>query len=161
MSLIATYAGGCFWGVEHLFRKLDGIINATSGYMGGKKENPTYEEVCKEIGHYEVVRVEYDPTKTDYEKTTKYFLEIHDPTQADGQGPDIGERYKSVIFYHDEEQKRIAEKLINILKNKGLNIVTSVKKVEKFYPAEEYHQDYFNKNSSVHSCHFYTKRFDD
>ena len=111
----AYFAGGCFWGVEYHFEKKEGVISAVSGYMGGVKANPTYEEVCTgKTGHYEVVEVTYDPKKVTHEELAKLFFEIHDPTQANGQGPDIGEQYKSVLFYNNLEEKQTAERLIRI-----------------------------------------------
>lgn len=156
----AVFAGGCFWGVEYHFEKLEGVIKAVSGYMGGKTENPTYEDVCyKNTGHVEVVEVTYDPAKVSYETLARLFFEIHDPTQTDGQGPDIGEQYLSVVFYNDEEEKRTAEKLIAILRSKGFKIATTLRPAEKFYRAEEYHQDYYMKKRSQPYCHAYTERF--
>jgi peptide methionine sulfoxide reductase msrA/msrB len=156
----AYFAGGCFWGVEYHFEHKFGVISAVSGYMGGKKDNPTYEEVKSgKTGHLETVEVTYDPQKVSYEELARFFFEIHDPTQEDGQGPDIGEQYKSAIFYSDEEEKKIAEKLIGILKEKGYNIVTKVLPVSKFYPAENYHQDYYERRGQKPYCHIYKKRF--
>lgn len=156
----AYFAGGCFWGVEYYFDKKEGVLSAVSGYMGGSLENPGYQDVkTGKTGHYETVEVTYDSEKVSYEELAKLFFEIHDPTQPDGQGPDIGEQYKSVIFYNDEEEKRIAKKLIEILKSKGYNVVTKILPVTKFYKAEDYHQDYYDKKGQKPSCHFYTKRF--
>ncbi len=156
----AYFAGGCFWGVEYYFEHKDGVLSAVSGYMGGIKENPTYEDVCSgKYGYYEVVEVTYNPKKVSYEELAKLFFEIHDPTQANGQGPDIGEQYKSVIFYSNAEEKKTAERLIEILKDKGYNIVTKVLPVTKFYKAEDYHQDYYEKKKEKPSCHIYKKRF--
>ena len=156
----AYFAGGCFWGVEHLFQTQDGVISAVSGYMGGTVENPTYQEVIrKNTGHYEVVRIEYDPSKTDYETLSKFFFEIHDPTQANGQGPDIGSQYLSVIFYADKDEKKTAESLIQILKNKGYDVVTKVEPEVKFWEAEDYHQDYYERKGSLPYCHSYQKKF--
>lgn len=156
----AYYAGGCFWGVEYLFEKKRGVVDAVSGYMGGHKENPTYEEVCSNTtGHKEVVEVTYNPEEISYEELTKYFFEIHDPTQADGQGPDIGEQYKSAIFYNDEEEKKTAERLIDILKKKGYNVVTELLPKKEFYRAEDYHQDYYRRHKKEPYCHIHKKRF--
>lgn len=130
------------------------------GFMGGQKANPTYEEVCSgQTGHLETVEVNYDASRTNFETLTRYFLEIHDPTQVKRQGPDIGEQYQSAIFYLDYEQKQIAQKLIDILKKKGYQVATILKKADKFYPAERYHQDYYDKTGKTPYCHFYTKRF--
>ena len=156
----AYFAGGCFWGVEYYFEKLDGVISAISGYMGGEIKNPTYEDVCtKKSGHYEVVEVSYDPKRISFEKLAKFFFEIHDPTQTDGQGPDIGPQYLSAIFYNDEKEKLIAQKLINILEKKGMKIATKLLPKQTFYKAEEYHQDYYHKKGMKPYCHSYKKRF--
>ena len=156
----AIFAGGCFWGVEHLMSDVPGVIVVTSGYTGGAKEYPTYKEVCSgKTGHAEAVEVIYNPEKTDFEKLAKFFLEIHDPTQVNRQGPDRGSQYRSVIFYLDDEQKKIAEKLIKILKNKGLKVATKVEKAGRFWPAEDYHQDYYDRKGTSPYCHRRTKRF--
>ncbi len=156
----AYFAGGCFWGVEYYFQKADGVISTEVGYMGGEKKNPTYEEVCSgETGHVETMKVVYDPNKTDFETLTKLFFEIHDPTQVDRQGPDIGEQYRSVVFYNDEEQKQITKKLVAILQEKGYNIATAIEEADTFWPAEDYHQEYYEKKGSKPYCHFKTDRF--
>ena len=156
----AIYAGGCFWGVEHLMQQQPGVISVESGYIGGKTENPTYEEVCsRTTGHAEAVRVIYDPSVTNYETLTKLFLEIHDPTQIDRQGPDIGDQYRSEIFYSSESQKETAEKLIGILQHKGYDVVTKITPATTFYPAENYHQDYYARKGTLPYCHSYVKRF--
>lgn len=156
----AYFAGGCFWGVEYLMKKKDGVISTKVGYTGGHKENPTYEEVCLgTTGHKEVVEVKYDSEKISFEDLAKLFFEIHDFAQADGQGPDIGEQYQSFIFYVDEKQKNAAQKLIQILKEKNNNVATKLEKVIKFWSAEDYHQDYYTKTGKAPYCHFYTKKF--
>ena len=156
----AYYAGGCFWGIEFLFEKLDGVILAESGYMGGFIDNPTYKQICYEkTGHYEAVKVIYDSTIINYENLTKYFFEIHDPTQANGQGPDIGEQYLSAIFYNNNYEKEKSLELITILKNKGYKVVTKLLPYQTFWIAEEYHQNYYKKKSGTPYCHFYTKKF--
>jgi peptide methionine sulfoxide reductase msrA/msrB len=156
-----TFAGGCFWGVEYDFTKVPGVVSVTSGYTGGRLENPTYRAVCRgDTGHREAVEIVYDKDKVDYETLAKLFFQIHDPTQAGGQGPDLGEQYKSAVFYHDEEQKQIAEKLIGVLKAKGLNVVTEVRGAETFWPAEDYHQDYYAKTGKTPYCHSWVQRFD-
>jgi peptide methionine sulfoxide reductase msrA/msrB len=128
--------------------------------MGGHKDNPTYKQVCSgKTGHVEAVEVVFDPSKTDYEKVTKYFFEIHDPTQLNRQGPDIGEQYSSVVFYTSDSQKETTEKLIDILKTKGYDVVTKLLKADKFWPAEDYHQDYYEVRGGTPYCHVYTKRF--
>ena len=156
----AIFAGGCFWGVEYFLQKEPGVISVTSGYIGGHVKNPTYTQVCTgTTGHAEAVKIVYDPTKTSYEKLAKLFLEIHDPTQVGGQGPDIGDQYRSEIFYLNESQKQTAEKYLNLLRAKGLKIATSVTKATEFYTAEAYHQDYYFNNGKLPYCHAYTKRF--
>lgn len=156
----AYFAGGCFWGMEYMMSHKDGVINVTTGYMGGTVDNPTYEQVYQDdTGHAETIRVRYDRTKISYEEIVKFFFEIHDPTQVDGQGPDIGNRYRSVIFYTSLAQKEIAEKLIEELRKKGYDIVTEITKANRFYPAEEYHQNYYEKKGTTPYCHTYTKRF--
>ncbi|MCX6180829.1 MAG: bifunctional methionine sulfoxide reductase B/A protein [Bacteroidetes bacterium] len=156
----AIFAAGCFWGVEYYLQKADGVITAESGYIGGHVKNPSYKEVCTgRTGHAEAVRVIFDPSKTTYKKLAMLFFETHDPTQANGQGPDLGNQYRSEIFYTNNEQKTIAEELIQTLKIKGLDVVTRVTKASEFYVAEDYHQDYYEGNGHSPYCHKYTKRF--
>ncbi len=152
----AYFAGGCFWGVEYYFDNLKEVIAAHSGYMGGDVKNPTYEEVCsKTTGHLETVEVIYDPKKIDFETLAKLFFEIHDPTQTNGQGVDIGPQYLSAIFYNDEREKEIALNLIKKYEEKFQKKVATKlipAKNHKFYKAEEYHQDYFKKRA-IEPCH--------
>jgi peptide methionine sulfoxide reductase msrA/msrB len=156
----AIFAGGCFWGVEYYFKQAKGVLSTSVGYTGGHKSNPTYREVSYEdTGHAEAVEVTYDPDVTTYEDITKLFFEIHDPTQVNRQGPDIGEQYRSEIFYLNDEQKKIANKLIQELKAKGYNVATKLTKAGNFWKAEDYHQDYYRKTGSTPYCHRYTKRF--
>lgn len=156
----ALFAGGCFWGVEYFLQKEPGVAAVVSGYTGGHVKNPSYREVCTgKTGHAETVKVTYDLSKTSYEKLLKLFLEIHDPTQVGGQGPDIGDQYRSEIFYKNDDQRKTAEKLLGILKDKGLKVATRITKASEFYPAEEYHQDYYFRNGKVPYCHSYTQRF--
>lgn len=156
----AIFAGGCFWGVEFHFQQAHGVISAVSGYTGGHRANPSYEQVCAgKTGHVEAVQVTFDPGQTDFETLARLFFEIHDPTQVNGQGPDIGEQYRSVIFYQDEQQKKIAEKLIAILTEKGYRVATRLEPATEFWSAENYHQDYYEKKHSTPYCHIYTKRF--
>ncbi|OQX75126.1 MAG: methionine sulfoxide reductase [Campylobacteraceae bacterium 4484_4] len=158
----AYFAGGCFWGVEYWFEKTPGVIEAKSGYMGGDLKNPSYQDVCyKDTGHLEVVEVIYDPSQVDFEKLAKLFFEIHDPTQKNGQGPDIGSQYLSAIFYNDEKEREIAGKLIERLKENGYDVATKLISAREhpFYEAEEYHQDYYKKQNKKPYCHAYTKRF--
>lgn len=156
----AYFAGGCFWGVAYYFETLQGVQDVVVGYMGGVTQYPTYEEVCTgKTGHYEVVEVTYDPTVTSYEDLAKLFFEIHDPTQADGQGPDIGPQYRSAIFFGNDEELDVARKLIQTLKGKGYNVVTKILPITEFYRAEAYHQNYYRKHGLHPSCHRYTPRF--
>lgn len=156
----ALFAGGCFWGVEYFLQKEPGVVAVVSGYTGGNVKNPSYREVCTgNTGHAETVRVTYDLQKNSYEKLLKLFLEIHDPTQVGRQGPDIGDQYRTEIFYKNAEQKKVADKLLGVLKTKGLKVATQVTKASEFYPAEEYHQDYYFRNGKMPYCHGYTKRF--
>jgi peptide methionine sulfoxide reductase msrA/msrB len=156
----AVFAGGCFWGVEYYFTNLKGVISTEVGYTGGHKQNPTYEDVCAgNTGHLEVMRIVFDTNLTDFETLTKLFFEIHDPTQTNGQGPDIGNQYLSAIFYNSEEQKQVSEKLIKILQSKGLKVATKLLKAEKFWPAESYHQKYYEKKGGIPYCHTRMKRF--
>ena len=156
----AIFAGGCFWGVEYQMKQLPGIISVQSGYIGGTTANPTYEEVCDhQTGHAEAVQIIFDPSKVSYETLAKRFFEIHDPQQINGQGPDIGDQYRSAIFYTTPEQKEIALKLINFLEKKSYKIATKVIAATHFWPAEEYHQHYYEKNGKKPYCHIYKKIF--
>lgn len=156
----AIFGGGCFWGVEYMMKKEPGVISVESGYMGGHVRQPSYEQVCTgKTGHAEVVRVDFDPAVVSYEKLARLFFEIHDPTQEDGQGPDIGHQYRSVIFYTTEEQRQTAEKLIRELKDNGYRVATSVERAHTFWKAEGYHQNYYTNKGTAPYCHAYTKRF--
>jgi peptide methionine sulfoxide reductase msrA/msrB len=152
----AYFAGGCFWGVEDVFRQIDGVADAESGYMGGTAANPTYEQVCSHrTGHAETVKVVFDPERVDYEDLLKVFFDNHDPTQLDRQGPDIGDSYRSAIFASTQEQKKEAEAFVQELARTprfgGRKIVTQiVAPGPRFWPAEEYHQDYHEKHGG--SC---------
>ena len=156
----AYFAGGCFWGVEHLMQQQEGVVSVKSGYMGGETENPTYQDVCAEsTGHLEAVEVSYHPRQVSFESLAKLFFEIHDPTQAGGQGPDIGSQYASAIFCQNNEEKQVGEKLIGLLEGKGLNIATKLLPISTFWEAEDYHQDYYQKNGRQPYCHRYQKIF--
>lgn len=153
---LATFGAGCFWGVEEAFRKLDGVLETAVGYSGGTRENPTYEQVCSDAtGHAEVVQITYNPEEISYENLLKVFWENHNPTQLNRQGPDVGTQYRSVIFYHNEEQKAMAEKSKEDLDARQVfhaPIVTSIEPAKPFYKAEEYHQQYLAKRG-LESCH--------
>jgi peptide methionine sulfoxide reductase msrA/msrB len=156
----AIFASGCFWGTEFYFQKAKGVLSTTVGYIGGKIDNPTYKEVSTgHTGHAEATEVTYDPSVTSYENMVKLFYETHDPGQMNRQGPDIGTQYRSGIFYMNDEQKAIAEDLTKQLKAKGHKVVTEITKAGPFYKAEEYHQDYYDKNGENPYCHIYTKKF--
>lgn len=156
----ALFAGGCFWGVQHLMKTLKGVIETAVGYTGGHVINPTYEEVCSgKTGHLEVVEMTFDSQFVSYETLAKLFFEIHDPTQKTGQRPDIGPQYLSAIFYLTEEQKKVAESLIALLKKRGLNVVTKVLPASIFYRAEPYHQKYYEVTGKEPYCHQRVVRF--
>ena len=156
----AIFASGCFWGTEYHLQKVPGVISTTVGYTGGHVDNPTYKQVCTDkTGHAEAVEVIYDPSKTSYEELARLFFETHDFTQLNRQGPDIGTQYRSGVFYLDEKQKNTAVKLIEALKEKGFDVKTEVTKASKFWPAENYHQDYYQNNGKTPYCHIYRKIF--
>jgi peptide methionine sulfoxide reductase msrA/msrB len=156
----AFFAGGCFWGVEYYMERATGVKSVISGYIGGHKDNPTYQEVCAgNTGHYEAVEIVFDPSVISFESLAKLFFEIHDPTEWNHQGPDYGDQYRSAVFYRNEAQKETTEKLIAILKSKGYKVVTEVKPATTFWKAEAYHQDYYEHKGSRPYCHGYTKRF--
>ncbi len=156
----AIFAGGCFWGVEYHFKKVKGVISTRAGYTGGTLNYPTYQEVCSgTTGHAEALEIIFDPQQIAFEDLAKLFFEIHDPTQLNRQGPDVGLQYRSAIFYFNEEQKAIAQKLISTLKSKGFDVVTSLEPATTFWLAEDYHQNYYEKTGKKPYCHIYTKRF--
>jgi len=153
----ATFAGGCFWGVESAFRELPGVVDTQVGYTGGTLDNPTYEDVCSHTtGHAEAVEVTSDPAKVSYEKLVEYFFDIHNPTTMNRQGPDVGDQYRSEIFVHSPQQERIANEVKQRLQNSGKygkrEVVTLIEPAPKFWRAEEYHQRYFEKTGQA-SCH--------
>lgn len=153
---IATFAAGCFWGVEEAFRRLEGVTDTAVGYTGGETENPTYEQVCSgRTGHAEAVRVEYDPDRIIYEQLVRVFFENHDPTTRNRQGPDVGTQYRSAIFYHDDAQQQTAEHVRQELEQAGRYrgpIVTELAPARPFYLAEDYHQQYLAKRG-MPGCH--------
>jgi peptide-methionine (S)-S-oxide reductase len=153
----ATFAAGCFWGVQSAFDKVPGVVSTTVGYSGGTLKNPTYEQVCTHTtGHAESVLVSYDPTKVSYAKLLDIFWSCHDPTTADRQGPDEGSNYRSIIFYHDAEQEKIAKASLKEVNDSGVfkgPIVTQIIPAAPFYPAEEYHQHFFDKQGNGEFCH--------
>ena len=154
----ATFGAGCFWCVEAQFQILDGVNSVSSGFTGGTVKNPAYREVCNgTTGHAEVCQIAYDPTKISYDELLAAFWQSHDPTQLNRQGNDIGTQYRSVIYYHNEEQKRLAEKYKKELNASGAfekPIVTEISPIGPFYKAEDYHQNYFNQNGSESYCQF-------
>lgn len=157
----AIYAGGCFWGVQTLLEENPGVLKVEVGYCGGTVLHPSYDQVCAGgTGHLEAVRVIYDPSQIDYEALTKDFFSIHDPTQGNGQGPDLGSQYLSAIFCYNEQQRNTCLSLIEALKQKGFNVRTDIRNMDVFWRAEEYHQDYYKKTGKTPYCHARTKRFD-
>lgn len=149
----AVLAGGCFWGLEDLLRHQPGVIATEAGYTGGKNDNPTYEF---HPGHAEAVEITYDPSLTSYKKLLDFFFQIHNPTTLNQQGNDKGTSYRSAIFYANDEEKKIAEEMIEIVNDSGRwndPVVTTLEPLTRFYPAEEYHQDYLVKNPGGYTCH--------
>ena len=153
---VATFAGGCFWCTEAVFLEIKGVEKVVSGYTGGKTINPTYKEICTgETGHAEAIQITYDPKQVAYEDLLEVFFGTHDPTTLNRQGADVGTQYRSEIFYHSEEQKNKAENYIQLLEKEKLYnkpIVTKISSAVVFYPAEDYHQNYYNQNSSQGYC---------
>lgn len=152
----ATFAAGCFWHAEEAFRKVKGVTSTKVGYTGGSLRSPTYKDVCTDkTGHAEALEVDFDPSITSYEKLLEVFWSIHDPTSPDRQGPDVGTQYRSAVFYHDSEQRRLAKEAIQRLESsgefRGRHIVTEVVPASEFWPAEEYHQRYLEKRG-MHTC---------
>lgn len=157
----ATLAGGCFWGVEELFRKIKGVDNTLVGYTGGHTENPVYETVkTGSTGHAESIQIEFDPTVVSYAEILDFFFTIHDPTTEDQQGNDLGSQYRSEIFYHSDEQKKVAEEIIEKWDASAKwkePIVTKLSRATTFYSAEDFHQDYLKKNPGGYTCHYIRK----
>lgn len=157
---VAVLAGGCFWGVEDAMSKLPGVVDVRSGYTGGHTDRPSYEDVCRgDTGHAEAVLVRFDPAKISYEAIVRRFFEIHDPTQLNRQGPDVGSQYRSAVFWLDENQKQTAQKLIDELRRLGYDVVTQLEPAGPFYEAEAWHQD-FTKRTGRGGCHLPVPRFD-
>ncbi len=153
-------ASGCFWGTEYFLKRIDGVLSTTVGYTGGHVENPSYEQVCgKRTGHYEACLVEFDPKRTTAEEVLRTFFETHDPTQVNGQGPDLGPQYRSAVFYQNDEQRDLTQSLIGLLTAKGLEVATEVLPAQAFYSAEGYHQDYYDMKGGTPYCHGYRKLF--
>lgn len=155
----ATFGGGCFWCIEAAFKELDGVSSVVSGYAGGHVENPTYRGVCSgNTGHAEVVQVEYEPSTVGYDELLEIFFAVHDPTQLNRQGPDVGTQYRSIILFHDEDQREQAEAYIEALDEEyDDDVVTELEELEQFYRAEEKHQDYFEKNPQDAYCQMHAR----
>lgn len=155
---VATLAGGCFWGMEELLRKLPGVIDTTVGYTGGMTKNPTYETVkVGNTGHAESIQIRFDPAQISFEEILRFFFRMHNPTTVNRQGNDIGSQYRSAIFYHDGDQRQTAERVKKEIEESGrwkAPIVTQIVPAKPFYPAEEFHQDYLEKNPGGYTCHF-------
>jgi methionine-S-sulfoxide reductase len=154
----ATLAGGCFWGMEDLIRKIPGVLETTVGYTGGGTKNPTYETVkVGNTGHAESIQIQFDPSKVSFETLLRFFFRMHDPTTENRQGGDRGSQYRSAIFYHSEEQRQTAERVkaeVDAAGKWGAKAVTQIVPVKEFYKAEDYHQDYLEKNPGGYTCHF-------
>lgn len=153
-------AGGCFWGVQHLLKDLKGVVKTTVGYTGGLVADPSYAEVCTgKTGHAEAVEILIDPKVTSFQTIAQAFFEIHDPTQKDRQGPDVGHQYRSIFYYFTDQQRKIIESLVSQLKRQGMDVQTAIQPATVFYPAEAYHQKYYEKNGEQPYCHRFVKRF--
>ncbi len=156
----AYLASGCFWGTQYWLHKHPATVETSVGYCGGKTSNPTYEDICTgTTGHAETTEVLFDAELGSYEDILKIFFETHDPSQLNRQGPDVGTQYRSAIFYQTQEEKETAEKLIQILREKGVDVVTELTPFEKFWRAEDYHQHYYFKKGQTPYCHIYQKKF--
>ena len=156
----AIFAAGCFWGVQYQFDRQPGVISTEVGYTGGEEENPTYPQVkAHKTHHVEAVCVVFDADVVSYEELCKLFFEIHDPAQTDGIGPDLGPQYRSVVFYNSEEQKKVAQSVIDLLRTKGYKVLTPLLPAAKFWPAENYHQHYYDNEGGEPYCHIREKKF--
>ncbi|MEM7388400.1 MAG: peptide-methionine (S)-S-oxide reductase MsrA [Pseudomonadota bacterium] len=151
---IATFGGGCFWCIDAAFRRVKGVLNVSSGYAGGEIENPSYQQICTGLtGHAEVVQLDFDSSFVSYNTLLEMFFTLHDATQLNRQGNDVGTQYRSVIYYHDEEQKAESQAMIDALQKQIREpIVTELSPLTNFYPAEQYHQDYYNENPNQGYC---------
>jgi peptide methionine sulfoxide reductase msrA/msrB len=157
----AYFAGGCFWGVEHLLQALPGVVTVRSGYMGGHVDTPTYAQVSTgRTGHTETVEVVYEPAEVSYEALAMRFFEIHDPTQGDRQGPDVGPQYRSAVFVSNDAERAVITELLRRLRAKGFAAVTEIHDAETFHDAEEFHQDYYERTGKAPYCHARVQRFD-
>ena len=160
---LATFGGGCFWCTEAIFSEVAGVVSVTSGYTGGHVDNPTYREVCSgKTGHAEVIQIEFDPAQVGYRDLLLIFFATHDPTTLNRQGADVGTQYRSSIFPHDDGQRDVAQEVIDELNTSDeytAPIVTTIEPFSTFYPAEDYHQDYYIKKGGTPYCHAYEKRF--
>lgn len=160
MNCRAIFAAGCFWGVEYQMKRVEGVLETTVGYIGGDIKNPTYEQVKSgTTRHAEAVEIVYDPNLVTFRQLAILFFEIHDSTQRDGQGPDIGEQYRSEVFYTDDNQRKVTEELIEELRVKGYDVVTKMTQATTFYKAEDYHQDYYDIKGTEPYCHTRRKIF--
>lgn len=157
---VAVFAGGCFWGVQHHFGKMEGVLRTLVGYTGGEESSPSYHDVRNHLTHHvEAVLVEYDAAKVTYTDLCKLFFEIHDPAQTDGVGEDIGPQYRSCVFYADDEQKAETARLMDVLRDKGFEVNTLLLPLQEFWIGEEYHQRYYEKTGGEPYCHFRIKKF--
>ena len=160
MNEVIYFAGGCFWGIEYHMQQHHGVVSTTVGYMGGHITNPDYQMVCQgHTGHLEVVKVVYQPDIIDFNTLAKCFFEIHDPTQTDGQGADIGPQYLSAVFYTTNQQAHLIKALIHRLIQQGLEVTTQCQPADTFYPAENHHQNYIQRHGHHVLCHRRVKRF--
>lgn len=156
----AIFACGCFWGVQHHFRRQPGVLDTVVGYTGGTEDSPTYKQVKAHATHHvEAIEVSYDPTVVTYKALCQLFFELHDPAQTDGIGPDLGPQYRSVIFPLNDDQRQVAQSVIDDLRSRGYVVNTELRPAVTFWPAEDYHQDYFEKNGVVDFCHVRERKF--